>query len=159
MLILADLGHDPKRWPSEAATAADQSDDRGALLACGGCDSGRPIGGLGGRSPPRKGSLVSPTGGSEGSPEKPSWVGSAPQTPPLVGRCRGLRRPGGSHGHRFGQPLSWSPKASVWGHVQDQPRSACLVRMIWVKDQHSQHLPWTLSSWKQGGGAPLPPFV
>ena len=25
----------------------------------------------------------------------------------------------------------------VWGHVQDQPRSACLVRMIWVKDQHA----------------------
>ena len=31
MLILADLGHDPKHWPSEAATAADQSDDREAL--------------------------------------------------------------------------------------------------------------------------------
>ena len=44
MLILADLGHDPKHWPSEAATAADQSDDRGALLAFGGRDSGRPIG-------------------------------------------------------------------------------------------------------------------
>ena len=29
MLILADLGHDPKHWPSQAATAADQSDDRG----------------------------------------------------------------------------------------------------------------------------------
>ena len=24
MLILADLGHDPKHWPSEAATAADK---------------------------------------------------------------------------------------------------------------------------------------
>ena len=43
MLILADLGHDPKHWPSEAATAADQSDDRGAP-AFGGRDSGRPIG-------------------------------------------------------------------------------------------------------------------
>ena len=53
MLILADLGHDPKHWPSEAATAADQSDDRGALLACGGRDSGRPFEGVwvGGASP------------------------------------------------------------------------------------------------------------
>ena len=25
MLILADLGHDPKHWPSEAATAADKA--------------------------------------------------------------------------------------------------------------------------------------
>ena len=50
MLIFADLGHDPKHWPSEAATAADQSDDRGAP-AFGGRDSGRPIGGvcMGGR--------------------------------------------------------------------------------------------------------------
>ena len=48
MLILADLGHDPKYWPSEAATAADQSDDRGALLAFGGRDSGRQIWGGGG---------------------------------------------------------------------------------------------------------------
>ena len=55
MLILADLGHDPKHWPSEAATAADQSDDRGALLAFGGRDSGRPIGGVwGGGAPPGK---------------------------------------------------------------------------------------------------------
>ena len=67
-----------------------------------------------------------------------------PRPPQLVGRCRGLRRPGGPHGHRFGRPLSRPPKASVWGHVQDQPRSACLVRMIWVKDQHAQHWPWTL---------------
>ena len=43
MLILADLGHDPKHWPSEAATVADQSDDLEAL-AFGGRDSGRPIG-------------------------------------------------------------------------------------------------------------------
>ena len=28
MLILADLGHDPKHWPSEAATAAGQGEDR-----------------------------------------------------------------------------------------------------------------------------------
>ena len=62
MLILADLGHDPKHWPSEAATAADQSDDRGAP-AFGGRDSGRPIGGVWGAEPPRKGFLVSPTGG------------------------------------------------------------------------------------------------
>ena len=60
MLILADLGHDPKHWPSEAATAADQSDDRGALLARGGRDSGRQIGGSGGMEPPRKAFLVSP---------------------------------------------------------------------------------------------------
>ena len=60
MLILADLGHDPKHWPSEAATAADQSDDRGALFAFGGRDSGRPIGGSGGAEPLRKGFLVSP---------------------------------------------------------------------------------------------------
>ena len=60
MPISADLGHDPKHWPSEAATAADQSDDRGALLAFGGRDSGRLIGGSGGRSPPRKAFLVSP---------------------------------------------------------------------------------------------------
>ena len=46
MLILADLGHDPKHWPSEAATAADQSDDRGALLAYGSHDSGRQIEGV-----------------------------------------------------------------------------------------------------------------
>ena len=52
MLILADLGHDPKHWPSEAATVADQSDDRGALLACGGRDSGRQIGGVWGAEPP-----------------------------------------------------------------------------------------------------------
>ena len=45
----------------------------------------------------------------------------------------------------FGRPLSRPPKASVWGHVQDQPTSTCLVRMIWVKDQHAQHWPWTLS--------------
>ena len=77
-----------------------------------------------------------------------------PRPPQLVGRCRGLRRPG-PHGHRFGRPLSRPPKASVWGHVQDQPRSTCLVRMIWVKDQHAQHWPWTLSRWKQGGLAPL----
>ena len=63
MLILADLGHDPKHWPSEAAIAADQSDDRAAF---GGRDSGRPIGGVWGaepRPPPVKGFLVSPTGG------------------------------------------------------------------------------------------------
>ena len=53
MLILADLGHDPKHWPSEAATAADQSDDRGAL-AFGGRDSGRLEGGSGGTEPPRR---------------------------------------------------------------------------------------------------------
>ena len=60
MLILADLGHDPKHWPSEAATAADQSDDRGVLLACGGRDSGRQIGGVWGGGAPLKGFLVSP---------------------------------------------------------------------------------------------------
>ena len=27
----ADIGHDPKPWLAEAATAADQSDDHGAL--------------------------------------------------------------------------------------------------------------------------------
>ena len=81
-----------------------------------------------------------------------------PRPPQFVGRCRGLRSPGGPHGHRFGRPLSRPPKASVWGHVQDQPRSACLVRMIWVQDQHVQHWPnggkggpplskWTLSKW------------
>ena len=64
---------------------------------------------------------------------------------------------GGSQ-EKLCRPLSRPPKASVWGHVQDQPRSACLVRMIWVKDQHAQHWSWTLSHWKQGGGAPLPPF-
>ena len=63
MLILADLGHDPKHWPSEAATAADQSDDRGALLAFEVRDSGRPIGGVWGGGAPRKGFLVSPIGG------------------------------------------------------------------------------------------------
>ena len=41
MLILADLGHDPKHWPSEAATAANQLE------------------GSGGAEPPRKGFLVS----------------------------------------------------------------------------------------------------
>ena len=41
MLILADLGPDPKHWPSEAATVADL------------------LGGSGGRSLPRKASLVS----------------------------------------------------------------------------------------------------
>ena len=60
MLILADLGHDPKHWPSEAATAADQSDDRGALLARGGRDSGRQIGGVWEGGAPRKAVLVSP---------------------------------------------------------------------------------------------------
>ena len=64
MLILADLGHDPKHWPSEATTAADQSDDRGALLAFAGRDSGRLIRGSGGAEPPRKAFLVSATGGS-----------------------------------------------------------------------------------------------
>ena len=55
MLILADLGADPKHWPSEAASAADQSDDRGALLARGGRDSSRLIGGVWGRgAPPAK---------------------------------------------------------------------------------------------------------
>ena len=58
MLILADLGPDPKLRPSETATAADQSDDRGALLACGGRDSGRLIGGSGGVEPPRKAFLA-----------------------------------------------------------------------------------------------------
>ena len=54
MLILADLGNDPKHWPSEAMTAADQSDDRGALLACGGRDRGRLVGGSGGAEPPQE---------------------------------------------------------------------------------------------------------
>ena len=59
MLILADLGHDPKHWPSEDARAADQSDDRGAP-AFGGRESGRPIGGSGGGGAPLgKGFLVS----------------------------------------------------------------------------------------------------
>ena len=54
-----------------------------------------------------------------------------------------------------GRPLSRPPQASVWGDdVQDQPRSACLVRMIWVEDQHAQHCPWNLSCWRQGGGPP-----
>ena len=53
MLILADLGHDPKHWPSEAATAADQSDDLGAILACGGRDSGRLTGGVWGGGAPQ----------------------------------------------------------------------------------------------------------
>ena len=88
---------------------------------------------------------------------KKSFPGGAPppQTPPIG---RPLSRPPQArraHGHRFGRPLSRPPKASVWGHVQDQPRSTCLVRMIWVKDQHAQHWPWTLSRWKQGGLAPL----
>ena len=61
MPILADLGPDPEQWPSEAATAADQSDDRGALLAFGGRDGGRPIGGVwgGGAPPGRKKNLNS----------------------------------------------------------------------------------------------------
>ena len=53
MLILADLGHDPKHWLSEAATAADRSDDR-ALLACGGRDSGRLIEGVWGGGAPQE---------------------------------------------------------------------------------------------------------
>ena len=60
MLILADLGHDPKHWPSEAATAADQSEDRGALLACGGRDSGRPIGGVWAGGAPQEGFSCEP---------------------------------------------------------------------------------------------------
>ena len=63
MLILADLGHDTKHWASEAATAADQSDERGAP-AFGGRDSGRPIEGSGGAEAPRKSFLVSATDGS-----------------------------------------------------------------------------------------------
>ena len=63
MLTLADLGHDPKLWPSEAATAADQSHDLVALLAFGGRDSGQLIWGSGGAEPPRKAFLVSPTCG------------------------------------------------------------------------------------------------
>ena len=59
MLILADLGHDPKHWLSEAATAADQSDDRGALLAFGRRDGGRSIRGVWGAEPPQKAFLVS----------------------------------------------------------------------------------------------------
>ena len=43
MLILVDLEHDPKHWLSEAATAADRSDDRGAP-AFGGRYSSQPIG-------------------------------------------------------------------------------------------------------------------
>ena len=74
-----------------------------------------------------------------------------PQTPQFVGRCRGLHKPGGPHGHRFVRPLSRPLKSRVWGHVQDQPRSTCLVRMIWVKDQYAQHWPWTLSNRRQGG--------
>ena len=27
--------------------------------------------------------------------------------------------------------------------------------MIWVKDQHAQHWPWTLSKWRYGGPVPL----
>ena len=50
----ADLGPDPKHWPSEGATAANQSDDRGALLACGGRDSGRPFGKVWGAEPPQE---------------------------------------------------------------------------------------------------------
>ena len=58
MLILADLGHDPKHWPSEAATAADPSDDSGAAAVVG-RDSRRPIGVFWAVEPPRKGFLVS----------------------------------------------------------------------------------------------------
>ena len=54
MLISADLEHDAKHWPSEAATAANQSDASGALLAFGGRDSGRPIGGVWVGAPPGK---------------------------------------------------------------------------------------------------------
>ena len=70
-----------------------------------------------------------------------SLLGSAPQTPTI---CRPLSWPphAGTHGHRFGQPLSRSLKARFWGHVQDQPRSTCLVKMIWVKGQHAQDWPW-----------------
>ena len=61
MLILADLGPDPKHWPSEAATAADQSDDHGALLAFGGRNSGRRIGGVwGGGGAPQEGFSCEP---------------------------------------------------------------------------------------------------
>ena len=60
MLILADLGPEPKHWPSESATATDQSDDRGALLACGGRDSGQQIGGSEGAEPLQEGFSCEP---------------------------------------------------------------------------------------------------
>ena len=88
------------------------------------------------------------------SQENLSWGSSAPPDPPNWSAAVAASEGRGTHSHRFGQPLSRPPKASVWGHVQDQPRSTCLVRMIWVKDQYAQHWPWTLSRWKQGGLAP-----
>ena len=67
--------------------------------------------------------------------------GFRPRSPQLVGRCRGLRKPGGPHSHRFGRALLRPARGSVWGPVQDQPRSACLVSMIWIKDQNC----WSLT--------------
>ena len=43
MLILTDLGHDPKHWPLEAATAGDKGDNHEALLAVAGRDGGQQI--------------------------------------------------------------------------------------------------------------------
>ena len=61
--------------------------------------------------------------------------GVPPFTPPqFVGRCLGLRRP-------------------VFGVMSK------ISRMIWVKDQHAQHWSWTLSRWRQGRAAPLPPLA
>ena len=55
MLILADLGHDPKHWPSEAATAADQSDDPGPSWLAEAVTAADQLGGVwGGGAPPGK---------------------------------------------------------------------------------------------------------
>ena len=89
-------------------------------------------------------------------------------TPPVVPRAHKKSFPGGAPPPDLpiGRPLSQPPKArrapqsSLWpaavAACEGQclgscPRSACLVRMIWVKDQHAQHWPWTLSRWTQGG--------
>ena len=38
-----------------------------------------------------------------------------------------------------GPTLARPPQVRVCAHAQDQPGPACLVRMSWIKDQHSQH--------------------
>ena len=84
-----------------------------------------------------------------GAHKKTFLGGLRPARPPqLVGRCRDLLRLR-PHGNRFGRPLSQPPKASVWGHVQDQPRSTCLVGMIWVKDKHAQAQHWLMHAQAQ----------
>ena len=54
MLILADLGHDRKHWPSEAATAAEKAMIEGPSWPAEAATAADKLGDLGRGDPPKK---------------------------------------------------------------------------------------------------------